>query len=135
MPIRHTVENEVTVTTLVPITNVSDATPVESTDFDVRTFDPGTRFLLILDAFETVGTNTGGTWMVEESLTDGGSYTAATTSGSLAATGATEGTVRRTVSMLANPAKPFVMVTFTGASAATDVDISATLVALPRALL
>jgi hypothetical protein len=134
MPIRHTVENEVTVTTLTPITNVGDATPVESTDFDVRTFEPGTRFLLILDAFETVETNTGGTWKVEESLTDGGSYTTATTSGSLAATGATPGTVRRIVSMLPNPAKPFVMVTFTGTSAAADVDISATLVALPRGL-
>lgn len=134
MVVRWTVNDTITAVTCVPITNVGDATPVTSTDFDVRDYAPGSRFLLVLDAFETVETNTGGTWKVEESATDGGSYSTATTDGSLAATGATEGTVRRMVSLLPNPAKPFVMLTFTGASAAADVDISATLLVVPGAL-
>lgn len=134
MPVRHTVENEVTTSVLHSAT-VIDATPETSTDFDVRTFDPGSRFLLLLNAFETVATNTGGTWTVTESETDGGVYTTATTSGSLAATGAVAGDVLRTVSLLPNPAKPFVHAVFTGADASTDVHITAVLVALPRGLL
>lgn len=133
MPIDWTVENELTVVNIVPATRVTDATPVTSTDFDVRTYDPGSRFLLILDAFETNAANTGGTWTVTESLTDGGVYTTATTDGALTATGETAGNVQRTVAVLPNPAKPFVHAVFTGADATTEVDVTANLVVVPRA--
>jgi hypothetical protein len=132
--VRHAVDAEVTVQQLIPSTRVTDATPVTHTDVDVRTFKHETRFLLLLEAFETNVANTGGTWSVTESETDGGAYTAADTHGSLAATGATPGNVQRVVSFRANPAKPFVLVTFTGADANAEVDITATLVALPNVL-
>lgn len=132
--VRHAVETEVTVVQMIPATRVVDATPVLATDVDVRTFPVGTRFLLVLEAFETNAANTGGTWTVTESETDGGAYTAADTHGSLAATGAVAGNVQRTVSFRGNPLKPFVLVTFTGADAAAEVDVTATLVALPRSL-
>lgn len=132
MPVNHTVENEVTVVQLLRATRIADATDATSDDFDTRSYDPGSRFLLILEAFETDVGNTGVTWIVQESETDGGSYTAATTSGSLTATGATPGNVQRVVSVLANPAKPFVQVV-ADAAAGTDVDVTATLVVLSRA--
>lgn len=132
--VRHAVDTQATVTQLINATRVVDATPVLATDIDTRTFETGTRFLLVLNAFETNVANTGGTWSVTESETDGGAYTAADTHGSLAATGATPGNVARVVSFRANPAKPFVLVTFTGADANAEVDITATLVALPRTL-
>lgn len=135
MPVRHTVENEVTVVQLVVASRVTDATAVTGTDFDVRDYDPGSRFLLILEAFETNVANTGGTWTVTESETDGGTYTAATTSGALTATGATAGNVQRVVSVLPNPAKPFVHPVFTGADANTEVDVTATLVVIGRGTL
>lgn len=132
--VRHAVDAEVTAVQLIPATRVVDATPVLATDIDTRTYAPGTRFLLLLEAFETNVANTGGTWTVTESATDGGSYTAADTHGSLAATGPTPGNVQRVVSFRANPSKPFVLVTFTGADANAEVDVTATLVALPRSL-
>jgi hypothetical protein len=132
MAVKWTVNDEVTVVSLVDATRVVDATAVTGTDFDVRAYDPGSRFLLVLNAFETNVANTGGTWTVTESETDGGAYTTAQTDGSLAATGATPGTVQRVVSVYPNPAKPFVLVTFTGADANAEVDVAATLVVLPR---
>lgn len=131
MAVRHTVENEVTVVQLLRATRIADATDATSDDFDVRDYDPGSRFLIIMEAFETDAANTGVTWIVQESETDGGSYTASTTSGSLAATGATAGNVQRVVSLTPNPAKPFVQVV-ADAAAGTDVDVTATLVVLPR---
>lgn len=131
MTVKWTVNDEVTCVQVMPTARVADATPVLSTDFDVRTFRPGTKFLLILQSHETNAGNTGGTWTVTESATDGGSYTAATTDGDLTAIGA--GTdVIRAVSVLPNSAKPFVLVTFTGADANAEVDVTATLVAIPR---
>ena len=133
MTVRHAVNETVTVVNLVPATRIADATVTTSTDFDVRAYDPGSRFLLILDAFETDAANTGTTWTVEESETDGVTYTTATTSGSLAATGATPGNVQRVVSVTPNPDKPFIHVVATG-GAGTDVDLTANLVVIPRAL-
>jgi hypothetical protein len=133
MPIRWTVNDEVTVVNIVPASRVTDATPVTSTDFDVRAYDPGSRFLLVLDAYETNAGNTGGTWTVVESLTDGGAYTTATTDGALTATGETAGNVQRVVSVLPNPAKPFVHAVFTGADANAEVDVTANLVVVHRA--
>ena len=55
-------------------TRIADATVATGDDIDVRTYDPGSRFYAVLDAFETDVTNTGGTWTVTESETDGGTY-------------------------------------------------------------
>ena len=134
MPTRTDVDAQVTTVQVMPATRVADATPVLSTDFDVRAYVPGARFLLVLNAFETNVANTGGTWTVTESATDGGTYTTASTTGSLAATPATAGNSVRTVSVKPNPAKPFVLVTYTGADANTEVDITATLVVVPQGL-
>lgn len=131
MPVRHTIENTITVVNSVPASRVTDATAVTGADLDVRDYPHGARFMLVLDAFETNAANTGGTWTIVESETDGGAYTAATTSGSLAATGATAGNVQRVVSFLGNPAKPFVHPVFTGADANTEVDVTANFIVVP----
>lgn len=133
MPVRHTVNDTVTVVNLVPATRIADGTVTTSTDFDVRAYPHGSRFLVVMDAFETDAANTGTTWTVTESETDGGVYTTATTDGSLAATGAVPGNVQRVVSVLPNPAKPFVHCVATGA-AGTDVDLTANLIVIPPAL-
>lgn len=131
MAINWTLNDEYTVVQVLPASRVADATPVLSTDFDVRAYAPGSKFVLVLASHETNAGNTGGTWTVTESATDGGSYTTATTDGSLAAIG-TGTDVLRVVSVYPNPAKPFVLVTFTGADANAEVDITATLIVVPR---
>lgn len=128
------VNEKLTVVGALAATRVTDATPVLATDFDVRTYAPGSRFLLVLSAFETNANNTGGTWTVTESATDGGSYTTATIGGSLSATPATAGNNVQKVSVYPNSAKPFVLVTYTGADANTEVDITVTLVVIPRGM-
>jgi hypothetical protein len=133
MTTRWTINDEVTCVQVMPASRVADATPVLSTDFDVRAYAPGSRFLLVLSSHETNAGNTGGTWTVTESATDGGEYTTATTDGSLAVTGAATD-VQRVVAVKPNPAKPFVLVTFTGADANAEVDVTATLVVLPRVM-
>ena len=132
MPIQHTVENELTHVAAIVATRVINGTVVTGDDIDVRTYDPGSRFYVLMNAFETDVTNTGGTFSIEESETDGGTYTACTSSGDLTATGATPGNVARTASFLPNPAKPFVHVLFTPADASTDVDVTASFVVVPR---
>lgn len=134
MTVRWAVGTEASVSGLIPTTRVTDATPVLSTDFDARTFAPGTRFLLVLSAFETNVANTGGTWTVTESATDGGAYTACTLDTALVATPATAGNNVQKTAVLPNPAKPFILVTYTGADANAEVDITASLIALPREL-
>jgi hypothetical protein len=130
MTANWTLNNDLTVVQIMPTARVADATPVLSTDFDVRSYAHGSRFLVVLQSHETNAGNTGGTWTVTESATDGGSYTAATTDGVLTAIGA--GTdVIRSVAVYPNPAKPFVLVTFTGADANAEVDVTATLVVVP----
>lgn len=131
MAVNWSANNEVTVVQVMPAARVTDATPVTSTDFDVRSYAPGSKFLLVLESHETNAGNTGGTWTVTESATDGGSYTTATTDGALTAIG-TSTDVQRVVSVYPNPAKPFVLVTFTGADVNAEVDVTATLVVLPR---
>lgn len=128
------INEEITAVQVMPATRVADATPVLSTDFDVRSYAPGSRFLLVLNAFETNVANTGGTWTVTESATDGGSYTTATTGGTLAATPASAGNSVQKVSVYPNSAKPFVLVTYTGADANAEVDITVTLVVIPRGM-
>jgi len=116
---------------VMPATRVADATPVLSTDFDVRTLPHGARPVLLLSAFETNVANTGGTWTVTESATDGGSYTACTISTALVATPATAGNQLQITTVYPNPAKPFVLVTYTGADANTEVDIAAVMIPVP----
>jgi len=124
----------VTITGILEPATLADATPEVSTPVDLSDLEAGARHVLVLDAFETQATNTGGTWVVEESATSGGVYTTASTVGSLAATGETAGVVRRKVSVLPNPDMPWLRVTFTGAGAETDVIVSAILLSIPRAL-
>jgi hypothetical protein len=129
------VDAEVTAVNLAYNTDADGASDVDTTDFDVRSYAPGSRFLLVLLAKGQEAANSGGTWVVEESATDGGSYTACNTGGSLAATGATAaGLVQRTVSVYPNPAKPFVKARFDPADANTDVGLTVQLLVLPRVL-
>lgn len=128
------VQQEITVVSRLDPTAVADATPVACADFDVRAFAPGSRFMLALSAFETNVANTGGVWTVQESATDGGSYTASTIGGTLTATPAAAGTDLQWVAVFPNPAKPFVQAVFTGADANTEVTILVTLIVIPRAL-
>jgi hypothetical protein len=136
MSARWAVDEEVVATVLVAPTAVTDATPVVSTALDLRTFSPGARHELVLEARADAAGNTGGTWVVKESATSGGSYTTATTDGSLAATGAVANptNVQRTVAVLPNPAKPWLKITFTGADASAEATVSALLVTLPRSV-
>jgi hypothetical protein len=124
------VHERITVSAILPPTAVTDATPVLSTDFNVKTY-PGARLAIVLTATETNAGNTGGVWTVTESATDGGSYTSCTLGGTLVATPASAGTNVQKVSVLANSSKPFVLVTYTGADADTEVNITATLVVIP----
>lgn len=134
MPTRTDLRNQVTITQPVVATRVADATPVASTPVDRSTWAPGVRALLVLSAFETNTGNTGGTWTVTESAASDGSYTAATLGGSLAATPASAGNDLQVVDVLPNAAKPWLKVTYTGADANTEVDITVHLVRVPQAL-
>ena len=130
MGARQSVHEEVTVLGLIAASRVADATPVVSTALDLSAYHHH-RFLLIVAAFETNTGNTGGTWTVTESATSGGSYTAATLGGTLAATPASAGNDVQKVSIIPNAAKPFVKVTYTGADTNAEVDVTASLVVLP----
>lgn len=135
MTVRQAVEATTTTTQLLNATRVASGTVVNSTPVDVRTFAAGTRFLVTMTALGVNSVNTGGTWSIQESATSGGSFTAAATNGSLAATGATAaGNVVRAVSYVPHPDRPFVLARFTPADANARVDISAVLIGLPRAM-
>lgn len=118
---------------VLPANRVAGASAVNSTPFDLRTVEDGTRAALILTALGTGGGNTGGTWTVTESATSGGSYTASAVDGALVATPAAATSNIQKVSVRPNPDKPFVRVTFTPANASAAVDIAATLVLVSRA--
>ncbi len=134
MPVRHDL-SDLTVVDLIRHTRVADATPIVSTvgGFDTRNHPHGARFLLLLSSFETNTGNTGGTWAIEDAATSGGSYAAvATQSGDSLTVAADVTTVQtRRRSFLPNPARPFVRVTFTGADANAEVDVTAHAVVLP----
>lgn len=120
--------DDFTVTNMIPASRVIDASAVLSAALDLRGLHAGSRHVVVMDAFETNVANTGGTWAVLESDASGGTYTAATTSGSLAVTGAVPGNVQRKVSIYPNAAKPFIKVRFTGADAAAEVDVTASVI-------
>lgn len=119
---------------LINSTRVTDATPVSSTAFNRAALTAGVRVLLVLSAFETNVANTGGVWTVTESATSGGSYTAAALSTALTATPATAGNDIQTTDVMPNSAKPWIKVTYTGADANAEVDITAVRVLIPRSV-
>lgn len=127
------VEKNLDVRGLIAASRVTDATPVVSTALDRRTLPDGSRHMLILSAFETNVANTGGTWTVTESATSGGSYTAATLTTALVATPATAGNDVQKTSVTPNASKPWLKVTYTGADANAEVDVTAHLVISNRA--
>lgn len=133
MTVRWTINDELQVVNLLPAFDQDGGGTKAAAEFDVRTYPPGSRFLLIMDA-EGASGNTGGTWSVGEAATTGGEVTTAVTDGSLAATGASTANVQRVVSLRPNPAKPFVTVLFTDADASTDAYLSVNLVVVPRAM-
>lgn len=128
------VEKEIAVSGLIAATRVTDATPIVSTALDRRTLADGSRHLLVLSAFETNVANTGGVWTVTESATSGGSYTAATLTTALVATPATAGNDVQKTTVTPNASKPFLKVTYTGADANAEVDVTATLLVLKRGM-
>jgi hypothetical protein len=133
MPTRTDLRNQVTVTQLIAASRVTDATPVVSTALDRSALPAGSRHMLVLSAFETNVANTGGVWTVTESATSGGSYTAATTS-TIAATPATAGNDVQSVDVTPSGTKPWLKVTYTGADANAEVDITASLVRVAQAI-
>jgi len=107
---------------------ITDATPVLSAAIDTRTY-PRTRILLVGSVKETTNTAHTLTLTVTESATSGGSYTAATTSGTL--TAMADGGIQW-ASIKRNAAKPFIKVTATGSHADVDVVVSASVVFIGR---
>ena len=133
MTTRWTINDEITVVNILAAFDEDGGTSKACTEFDVRTYPAGSRFLIVFDCEGAAG-NTGGTWSVGEAATTGGEVSAATTDGSLAATGSSTANVQRVVSLRPNPAKPFVTCLFTDADASTDAYISANLLVIPRGM-
>ncbi len=99
-----------------PPQTIDDVTPILSAAIDTRLYRRG-RILLVTQYQEVGATAHTVTLSVTESATSGGSYTAATKTGALAAHTANGGEV---VAIKRNPAKPFLKVTATGSH--LDVD-------------
>ncbi len=138
MPVRNAIHSTIESICLIRPNRVTDATPVVSTvgGLDCSTRPPGARFLLVFTSFETNAANTGGVFAIEASATSGGAYTALTTMGSDSLTIAADVTtvIVRERSFIPDPARPFVRVTFTGADANAEVDITAHAFVLRRAM-
>lgn len=104
---------------------IADATPVLSSAIDTSAF-PRKRLLLVANVTETTPTAHTITFSVTESATSGGSYAAASTSGTLTALSA-DGV--RFAAIQKNPAKPFIKITATGSHTDVDVIVSAAVLA------
>lgn len=104
---------------------IQDATPVLSAAIDLTSAYPRARFMVVANVKETTPTAHTMTITVTESATSGGSYAAATTSGTIVldADGAGVLSFRR------NKAKPFVKITATGSHADVDQIVSACVLA------
>ncbi len=109
-------DSEMTLVQALAPQSIADATPVLSSAIDTRDY-PGKRMLLIFENKEATATAHTMAATVTESATSGGSYAAATTSGTLTAISA-DGVQWAFIKK--NPAKPFIKVTLTGSH--TDVD-------------
>lgn len=118
-------EDDISVTQLVAPVQTTNVTPVvkpsASTGWDLRTYGRGTVLVIITAARAAQGA----TFSFTESATTNGTYAAATTSGDLTKMTASG---CQTVTVLKNPAKPFLRLTITGDNAATDFTWSAVLV-------
>ncbi len=108
------------------VASLAGATTYEGDAIDLRDLGAGARHLAILNAFETNANNTGVTFAISQATTSAGTYVPATTSGSLAGTGAVSGTVTRKASILPDEDYPFIKITALAATT-SDVDIHATL--------
>lgn len=106
---------------------IADATPVLSSAIDTTLY-PRKRIVLVAEGKETTDTAHTIAFTVTESATSGGSYAAATTSGTLTAAAADQ---TRIATIKRNPAKPFIKVTVTGSHADVDQIVSATLLFIP----
>lgn len=100
-------EGDVTLVQAIKPTSIADTTPVLSSAIDTRTY-PRNRILVVCNLART---NNGVTFSVTESATSGGTYAAATTSGTLTKL-SLDGV--RYVTVQRNAAKPFIKVTATG---------------------
>jgi len=109
-------ENATLVQALAPQV-IADATPVLSSAIDTRLY-PRQRMLLIAENKEATATTHTIAFTVTESATSGGSYAAATTTGTLTAISA-DGV--QWAAIKRNPAKPFIKITATGSHADVDV--------------
>lgn len=138
MPVRTEIGATIETTCLIRPTRVTDATPIVSTvgGLNCGSKPPGARYLLVLTSFETNTANTGGVFAIEASATSGGTYSALTTQGSDSLTIAADLTAVqvRERSFVPDPARPFVRVTFTGADANAEVDITAHVLVVRRAM-
>lgn len=105
---------------------IQDDTPVLSSAIDTTSY-PRARILLVAEYNEVGATAHTMAFTVTESATSGGTYTAATTSGTLTATSAD---FVQIASVKRNPAKPFIKVTATGSHADVDGIVAATVLFL-----
>lgn len=113
--------------------DIQDATPVLSDAIDTSSVaHRRTRILLIAHSKERTATAHTLAFTVTESATSGGSYAAATTSGTLTASSADS--VTRVVTIKRNPRKPFIKITATGSHADVDVIVSAQVLFLANAV-
>jgi len=104
---------------IVPIAYTTSSTPIVSSAIDRRSY-PRKR-CLVLASCKADATSTGVTSSVTESATSGGSYTAATTTGTF---GATNAALEQYAAVKFNPAKPFMKVTMTPAGGSGVVGAS-----------
>lgn len=106
---------------------IADSTPVLSAAIDTRDY-PGKRMLLIAENKESTATAHTIAFTVTESATSGGSYTGASTSGTLTALSATG---VQWAAIKKNPAMPFIKVTATGSHLDVDVICAASVLFMP----
>jgi hypothetical protein len=107
--------------------SIADATPVLSAAIDTAAY-PRKRFLVVWSNKEATATTHTMALTVTESATSGGSYTAASTSGTLtaiSADGAQFASIRR------NRLMPFLKITLTGSHADVDTISTAVVLAIP----
>jgi hypothetical protein len=104
--------------------SIADATPVLSSAIDTTAY-PRKRIMVVFANKEATATTHTMAVTVTESATSGGSYTAATTSGTATAISA-DGV--QYISVKRNPAMPFIKTTLTGSHA--DVDTLSSVVVL-----
>jgi hypothetical protein len=119
-------ENDLAVVQALDAQAIQDATPVLSSAINTASKNPDyrrTRILLVAHSKEVTPTSHTMAFTVTESATEGGAYTAATTTGTL--TASADDSVTRVASIKRNKAKPWIKVTATGSHADVDVLVSA----------